>query len=506
MDSIKNYLNKLYSKKVVFYFLLAVFCMFLASKCNEYDFDLYARLIVGEHLIEAKEFLYQDFLSYTPTHIWYDHEWGASVVFYLLFKYLGPLGFVLFQALALFGTSVFIIKTQRLQKHPYPASLAFMGLVLLLFWHLNPSLVRCHAFSFFFFSVFLYILEKTDKGKAKNLIWAIPPIIVLWNNIHGGVVSGLGLIFMYLVGAILTRKPWLKYLLVLLVSVPLLAINPYGHEYINFLISANTKQRKYITEWWSVFVQRHAYYYYPPFCVAVFGLIISFMSLLKARKFDITKFIVVLVTSALGIIHVKLLPLAVIAISSLYYNDIMNLFNKKIIRAAEKIAYILIVISLIIIPYTSPGTPRVNARKFPVLETEFLRINNLDGNILTTFGFGSYVSYKRYPNNLIYIDGRYEEVYYDEEFDNLVKYETGEDGWEDAINLYPTEILMPEKIAPCYTKLKESKEWDLIYEGPVNGIFVRKENNKKNYKQPLDNLKYYQDSAFDNNGKFKEKL
>ena len=38
---------------------------------------------------------------------------------------------------------------------------------------------------------------------------------------------------------------------------------------------------------------------------------------------------------------------------------------------------------------------------------------NIKGNIITPFALGSYTSYKLYPNNLIYIDGRYEEVYYD---------------------------------------------------------------------------------------------
>ena len=507
MENARTLLKNFLRSKTLFYILTILFCIFLAFRCGEYDFDLYARLIVGEHLIETHEFLYKDFLSYTPTHIWYDHEWGASVIFYLFFKYFGALGFTLFQALAFLGTTFFVIKTQQLQKHAYPPSLAFIGIFLAVFAHLNPSLVRCHLFSFFFFSMFLYILEKNDKGQSKNLIWIIPPVIILWNNIHGGVVSGMGLVFMYMVGAILSRKPWVKYFLVLLISTPLLAINPYGCEYLNFLLSANTKNRKYITEWWSVFVQRHALYYYPTFSILIFTITLNIVNTIKARKIDITKLIVLIVTSALGIIHVKLLPIAVITIASLCYNDIIKLLGKTSRRYLEKAVYLIIfLVILFMLPYTYPGTVRFNPDKFPIYETEFIRLNNIRGNILTSFGFGSYVSYKLYPNNLIFMDGRYEEVYYDEEFNKLLDYELCNDSWKDVYLLYPTEILMPEKNISVYETLKTSDEWDLVYEGPVCGVFLKKENNKRSYKMPVQDIHYYQETAFNHNGKFGKQI
>ena len=42
---------------------------------------------------------------------------------------------------------------------------------------------------------------------------------------------------------------------------------------------------------------------------------------------------------------------------------------------------------------------------------EFLRINNIKGNIIVPFEMGSYISYKLYPQNLIFMDGRYDGVY-----------------------------------------------------------------------------------------------
>lgn len=79
-------------------------------------------------------------------------------------------------------------------------------------------------FSFLLFTVFIYILELARKGKNKPL-FLIPFIVIFWNNIHGGVVSGLGLILMYLTGEFLNKNPIKKYIITLLTSMAALFIN-----------------------------------------------------------------------------------------------------------------------------------------------------------------------------------------------------------------------------------------------------------------------------------------
>ena len=163
----------LIKSKSVMFFLIAGFCLFLACLSNNYDYDLYARLIVGEYFYGHGSISYEDFLSYTPTHLWYDHEWGSSVVFYTFLKLFGPFGLVLIQAMLMFFTTFFIVKIQGLQKYKYPTSLFFIVAFLLLFSHQNPSIVRCHMFSFMFFAMFLYFLEKTKKNPKSNILWLV---------------------------------------------------------------------------------------------------------------------------------------------------------------------------------------------------------------------------------------------------------------------------------------------------------------------------------------------
>ncbi len=493
-------LKAVIKSRAFMYFTLFMLSLLMACLSKEYDYDLFARLIVGEHFFANWSLSYNDFLSYTPTHIWYDHEYGASLVYYLFFKAFGHFGLILIQAILVFLTTFFVIKTQDLQKNSYPPTLWFSAAFILTISHLNPSLIRCHMFSFMFFALLIYILEKSRKYNSK-LIYTLPLLIIIWNNTHGGVVSGLGMIFIYMLGEIIRRKPWKKYLIVLLVSTPMLAINPWGWDYFNFLISANTKTRTYITEWWFVFARRHVQYYYPAFIISLFTVLIA----LCKNKFDTTKFLALLITTALGTLHVKLLSLAVIIVSSLYYKEIMKFISNSSIRLMEKTAYILCLIAILYIPFTHPNTPLTNMDKFPIAECEFLKLNDIKGNILTEFGLGSYISYKLYPNNLIYMDGRYEECYYDREFDKLIAFTAAEDNWYQAITDYPTQILMPEKTTKIYEFLKNRAEWKMIFNGPCCGIFIPAGFAKQEYKRPSDDLRYYEKSFFITNGEFGKK-
>lgn len=493
-------------KHFFLYILLFLFSIFLACCCKSYDYDLYARLIVGENFFEQGVFNYTDYLSYAPTHTWYDHEYGASFVFYLFYKYFGAFGLVLVQGLLLFFTSFFVIKTQQLQRHSYPTSLLFMSLFLVLLAHQNPNIVRCHMFSFLFFSVFLYILERArhcfTNNKTTKILWIIPPLIVLWNNMHGGVVAGLGLVFIYMICAFILKQNWLNYLKVLIISACLLIINPYGPEYVKFLFSANTKSRIMISEWWDIFAPIHFSYNCPVFFIGVFTFIISVLDYVRKKRFDLTKFAVLIVTLFLGIIHIKLLSITLITICALYYDMIVRIINRKIFRIFERLSYVAILAVMFFVPISNPAIPKTNIYKFPVKEVEFIRINNIKGNIVTEFGLGSYVSYKLYPDNLVYMDGRYEEVYSDEVFDKLMDFEQKKGDWLRIFREHPTDILLLQKITPVYKELDNQDYWIKIYEGNKCGVFVRKDIVKNNYIEPIDDLAYYKHNEFVNKGYF----
>lgn len=89
----------------------------------------------------------------------------------------------------------------------------------------------------------------------------MPLIMIAWNNLHGGCVSGIGLILLYTIGEFLNKKPVKDYIYSFLLTCMVLPINPWGFNYIKFLIIANTMQRPDIAEWFGLFSNLYAWLY-----------------------------------------------------------------------------------------------------------------------------------------------------------------------------------------------------------------------------------------------------
>ena len=123
---------------------------------------------------------------------------------------------------------------------------------------------------------------------------------------------------------------------------------------------------------------------------------------------------------------------------------------------------------------------------YPVKIAEFLKINRLKGNILNNFGTGSYLSYKLYPQNLIYIDGRYEEVYYDKTTENNWNFYNFEKEWykifeDDKI---PEYIIVSEDDL-IFPQMKHLNSFLELYKDNKYALYARKDVLKKMYLFPV---------------------
>lgn len=479
---------------------------------NYFDFDLWARLIAGMGVIEGGHVLTQDFLSYTPVHTWWDHEWGAGVVFYAFLKFLGPYSLIILQAAMLFLIFFTVSKIIKLTSKETPYNILFYFFTLMAVMENLNNPIRCHMFSFLFFTVFIYILEKVRRGNNK-LLFLIPIMTILWNNIHGGVVAGLGLLGMYALGEFLNKKSFLKYIITLFVSLLTLIINPWGYKYIKFLFMANTMQRPYIVEWWGLFSKFYLFKQIKFKLFMLASVAIESLTIYKRIKFsgikawyakaDKVKYIILLSTLYLAINHVKLLPFFAIATICFVYDDFYNLIkNIKFPAWKDKLVYIFIlwvsIFTFLIKDFSVP----IGMNTYPIKEVEFIRLNNLKGKILSNFGYGSYISYKLYPNNLIYMDGRYEEVYYDYMVPMLKEFFLAYPNWKQLITYFPPDIMILEKTYPIYKVISESKDWQKAYEGKYFTVFVAQRIAKNKYIKPTDDLNYYKNTLFNTGIKF----
>ncbi len=484
-------------ENIILTVLLFTLAIFVTCLTTNYDYDLFARLEVGEIFFKLHTVLKHDPFSYTPTLYWFDHEWGSGVFFYAFLNLLGPAGLIILNAILFFITTFFLLKHNKNIEYPLLTGTLFLFLLN----YEAGQLIKCQAFTFMLTSLTIYILEKF-KNQNSKLIWFLPVIIALWCNLHGGVAAGLGIISIYTIIHLIKRKTNAhKLVLAATLSYAALLINPYGIRYVAYLLYTITVPRTNIEDWISVFHPRFFVRYLPVVVIMVSMLCCKIYRNIKTKNFDFYEYSIILITMFLSFLHLKNIPLATIILFFFASKDINYYFNQiKYFKTINKCLYIVIPILAIAIPFTI-NIPRATHFCFPFTEVEFIKINNIKGNIIAPFGDAGYISYKLYPDNKIFIDGRYDGVYPMKVFYDYINFVNNKNGWTNAIDNYPTDIIIVSKTEKIYDILKKElhSKWVEIFSSNQRGIFVKKENVKSFYKEPIYDINYYRNNLFKTN-------
>lgn len=510
----------------LFYITLFLFILLVSFQSNMADYDLFARLLQGQAFWNLGNILHHDIFSYTPTHTWFDHEWGASVVFYGIFAKFSAFGLLFLKALMIFAIFFLVIETVKLRglqvgNSPYNFLFYFFA------YHAAAQsgfigAIRCQLFTYLFFVIWLYILERVRVRGEYYLLITFVPMMLFWSNIHGGCVAGLGLLVLYALGELFNRKPFKYYIFTIIGCILIMFANPWGVAYVKFLAMAATMSRKLIIEWQPTFggLNTGNYIVFKSFLVAIaLGVFAGFLmcfNKIKLKTLDWTKLIIIMVMTYLSLRYTRHQPFFVICAVVFLYDDIyfvLSRVTKKIIKSdlvmsklfLWKEVLIFIFVAIATLSYFVVNKPQivVDNYKFPVKPIEFIRKNKLAGNLLVNFHYGSYAAYKLYPSNLIAMDGRYEEVYPDymlPMFNNFFM-QVG-DNPNMLIDMFRPDVIVVEHEFEADKSLSRDKTYKKAYSDENYSVYVDKKISKKVYLQPEEDIKYYNDTLFDSRLKF----
>jgi hypothetical protein len=507
----KEKVIKVFEKIKKYSFLIGIFYLiyFMSVYYNVCDWDLWARLAVGSIFFQTGKVLPHDVFAYTLTKpLWVDHEWGSGVVFYFLTSHFGDAGLLLFKFFIILFIWFFVFKTiethsnqatKPIHQDPYR-----IGYYLLMLYAILPAFtsnVRSHCFTYFFFAMWLYMLELVRQGNAKKRIYICFALtMLLWANVHGGFIAGLGIAAAYGLGEFITKRKWKEYLWILIPSTLVTLINPYGFKYWSFLFSAVSMNRPYIQEWWPL-NPLGPVSQFSGFKIFFIATIIAFVyAFIKKR--DTVKWcevFVLIITAYMSFKHVRHIIFFIIASASYIYYYIYpaldwmsfsivekftNLFNPKIKIVAkwlkEIAVYSLIFLFGVVVYIICPLKLNVKMERFPTRAVKMIQINHLDGNLLVLFNWGSYALWKLYPKDLVAVDGRYEEVYPNSTIEDIANFHYQQGYWKALLDKYHTDfMLIPLEYKALYAKLLTLENWKVIYKDDRAAIFAPKTFHKK---------------------------
>ncbi len=223
--------------KVCVFSVLSTYILAILASLRGADPDLWGYLAFGRLFWQSKSFPYQDVFSYIPNLPWVYHEWLTGVLFYGLYRTLGSAGLMVLQYGLALGTIGLVYLTAR-RRGAYPLSTVLVMLIYVgVFRDWYPP-VRAQVFTFFFFALFLYLLESARVGRNWQGLYLLPLIQIPWCNLHAGFLAGLGLVAVYAAGEFIGRRPSLPYVLAGLAAALVTLINPYGVVYWQYLARA----------------------------------------------------------------------------------------------------------------------------------------------------------------------------------------------------------------------------------------------------------------------------
>jgi hypothetical protein len=212
------------------------------------DADLWGHVRFGLDFLRDWRLPSIDPYSYTQDKPWVNHEWLSEALMAAAYRLAGAPGLVLLKASVVGLAYAMVIRSYR---HARPlvgeiAAVLTAGASLPLTMSVRP-----HAWSFAALAVLIALLQAESRARAI----AVPAVLALWVNLHGGWILGIALVAIWCAGQVWSKRR-LDRLTIVIGTGSLLAtlLNPYGWHLWHFIATTVRLHRADITEWHPVWV------------------------------------------------------------------------------------------------------------------------------------------------------------------------------------------------------------------------------------------------------------
>lgn len=493
-------MNELYLRRILWFGLSGIF-LGLISRLTIVDLDIFHEMALFREVMRTGGFPHADIFSYLPTtQPVVHHEWGAGAILYFLIvkQGLGANGLLIFKYLITACICVgiyFFAKRQGASDYAF----SFIALWGIFLGSIGFTTIRAQLFSLLFLVIFLFLIEENRKGKN----WPLPallPIYIIWVNIHGGFLIGLGIFGIYIFELFLSfvsrdkdfvkSLNYIKYqLAIFVIMCASTLINPYGIAYGPYIWHAVTLDRTpFIAEWrpiWQVS--------FPAFNIFLISLIILFYAWYKRNNFWLTPgTFLIMATAWLALWHYR--HLSIYSVVFICYAPMLlehTEFSPMLKNRFHKLfCLILICIGFLGIIRASsnkfwqlrvPTTLEEETRGiavYPVGAVEYLRNIKFSGNVMVHYNVGAYVSWNLFPQVKVSMDSRFEVAYSVDQVAENMNFFAAKEGWQNTLSRYQTDALLVQNWNPIEQALSQdetqsSVQFRKVYVDDGYSIYMR---------------------------------
>jgi hypothetical protein len=375
------------------------------------DTDIWLHLMTGRHTLEHRSLTVPDPFSYTSNidspafpgeaktrYFNLTHEWLAQVSMYLVHSAAGFPGLVLLRAVLLIVFCGLIGLMVWWRTRGFYRSLAATlaaGAVAINFQQSRPFLI-----TFLLLAATMAVLEH------RRWMWALPPMFLVWANLHGGYFMGWAMLGAYCADALIQRlrkRPiagerelWLVTIACFLIS----GVNPNGFRVIEIMLKYRSSGiQSSNVEWqYPAFWQPSAYSF------VLFGaLVMLLIGWRKTRPVDWVLFLVFGTASLLAVRNTILMGL----VGPVLMFSYVPLWQRARGAAMEYAAGVLLVVALFF-GLRSGRAFQLHAAEWslPSGAADFLAQHHITDRMFNSFENGGYLVWRLWPIEKDFIDPR----------------------------------------------------------------------------------------------------
>lgn len=462
-------------------FLAMLFCF---SFIRQTDPDWWWHLRTGRYIWDNRAIPTTDIYSFTNTgRPWVVHEWLFELLSYLGYTTIGYNGLSLVMATVFLVTYLLhYLLLRALGVGRVLAGLLLCWTVLLSFMLIT---MRAHMFSFLFLSIELWCLYLYRAGQ-RRAVWVVPPLMLLWVNLHGAWIMGLGTLALFIVGEWLNartrgeRAILRPALAALALGVTAIAVNPQGVAIYLFpfsFIGGDSATMRYIQEWQAP--------NFHDFLGKVFGLSVLLLVVLGLRRprFDYTLALWTLAFTYLGFSAMRHLPLYALVVMPVIAQLLPDQWRGPerphrenvltgVVNWALTFLVVGVVASVILSNPYAQTQREPNLKTYPVAGLAYLRDHPEGGNLLNYDGWGGYLIDQLYPHRPVFIDTRVD-LYGRAFLEEYIAVTTLKPGWKETLRRYDiAQVLLPKDSA-LIAVLREDPGWRVVLEGDEETLLER---------------------------------
>ena len=506
---VKRYLLWLDVRRLAMLILfIAVFAM--AARCPA-DTDTWWHLQAGRVTLESGRILQTDVFSHTRAgQPWVNHSWLSQVILYLLFHQFRYAGLGLFQALVV--TLAFACVYAQMEGDVFTRAFIVIlaAATSAVVWVARPQLLSLLLTAVLCYLLYLY------KWRGVNRLWLIPPLFVLWVNLHAGYALGFMVLAGFVAGEVLNNLlvwvspsrdegtehddpavPWRGIALVVLVSLLsflCLLLNPNTTRmWVYYLDTVRIGAlQDFIQEWRSP--DFHPLYTQP----FIWLLLATLAAIgLSGRRVDGSDLALVA-----GFAYASLLagrnigPFALVAAPVLSRH--VRPTVERWLRAARArgwlqpprrttrlqpaglalVNWLLLALVLVAagvktaLPLRTDFNVENERRTLPVDAVEWIQEEQPPAPMFNSYNWGGYLIWRLWPDYLVFVDGR-TDLFGDELLSQYLEVRFARPGFQGVLDEYGVNFVLTESGDFTDNFLALDDGWRLAYSDEVAVVYVR---------------------------------